>query len=161
MSQSKDRRSTLTGAGAPMKRGTKLSLVNVPGKPAEEVTAEEVGLAEESQPKPAGILYNAHDVKRLEDECSKIAGQFLKLGAQPQRLEATIAGWRQAATIFSLGRLMMLKGLVTEDELQGEELARLKDMLLENLQEFENAQIAARQPQVQAVRKPGLIVATH
>lgn len=158
---SKDRRSTLTGAGAPLKRGTKLTLMSASGEPAEEVLAEDIGMAEESQPKSAGILYNAHDVKRLEEECSKIAGQFLKLGAQPQHLEATIAGWRQAATIFSLGRLMMLKGLVTEDELQGEELARLKDMLLENLQEFENAQIAARQPQVQAVRKPGLIVATH
>lgn len=154
-------RSTLLGATAPLKRGTKLTLVSGPGEAPEKVTAEDVGLAEET-PKPAGILYNAHDVKRLEDECTAIKVRLIEMGALPDRLEALITGRRNAAMQFALGRLLVLKGIVTEDELQGEELAQLRELLRSDLQQAENQGLGQnRGPQVQPVRRPGLIVARH
>lgn len=111
---------------------------------------------EKSEKPEKPTQWTRHAVKRLERECNELRAALLKIGFGMD--------WRaieQHGIVQGLARLLVNKGLITEDELNGEMLSYTRQVLLSGLQQAEEQRLAASRPQVQAVRQPGLVVARH
>jgi hypothetical protein len=109
---------------------------------------------EQPEPKPAGILHNAHEVQAIQAECQALVNRMAQLGAQPDTGHV-----QSAAGIFAVMRILVLKGVCTDDEAEGERFLGMRQILRDLLMRVE-AEAAARGG-VQAVRQPNIIVAKH
>ena len=102
--------------------------------------------------------WNKHDVKRLEQECERLRVAMLQTGYQ-----MNIPAIRDGAMAFAACRLLVTKGLVSEDELNGEVLSHMRQILMHGLQQAEEARLAAEKQQrgLAVAQRPNLVVAKH
>ncbi len=105
----------------------------------------------------AGILHNAHDADLAAARVEKV---IAALGARGLPVDITAIdarNLRARADAFAACRLLIQKGLATEAEVATEAFQALEGLLLAVLAHVERESLTAGQ--VQAVRKPGLVVA--
>lgn len=103
------------------------------------------------EPEP---LHTADDVVRMQKECNAI------LDAMRQRgYGVDLAAMRTAAEPYALMRILVLKGLCTEDEAQGEMFATMRERLRAALHNVEEQQTTGAAKKVQPVKAPRLVVA--
>lgn len=156
-------------------KDAKLRLPRVAVKPAEteatEVEAPSAAIepvqkaAVEILPEavdPTKILHNAHDVAKLQEEGIAILRELSARGVGI-RMDSVMASAQSHAAI----RLLILKGICTEAEAQGEVLTTVRDYLRSILQQVEQQQLQGQSsatqqptgPKVEVVKTPGLLVA--
>lgn len=127
-------------------------------KPAQPAAQPEP-TAEVDAPTPAAEpeqqQRNKHDVKRLEGEITALLTTFAQRGVQLNREVL-----QSSARAYASCRMLVIKGICTEAEMQAEESLVLRSLLLALLQQVEEQQLAQAR-KVQPVRKPGLVVARH
>lgn len=106
------------------------------------------------------VTHNQHDVDALERECQRLHVAIAERGAQVDAAALTAR-----AQAFTAIKLLVERGICTEAEAQGALLTEIRNMLAGILQQVEvqrlhQAQAQRQQagPQVQAVRKPDLIL---
>lgn len=101
------------------------------------------------------VLHTAHDVERLGHDCDAMLSGIQKLGAS-----VNVEMLKASAEPFALMRLLVLKGVCTEEEARAEVLLRMKDQLAVILQQVEE-QVAKRTsgPEIEQVHKPRLLIA--
>lgn len=102
------------------------------------------------------VLHTAHDAERLGKDCDSLIQGINQLGAS-----VNVDMLRASAEPFALMRLLVLKGVCTEDEARTEVLQRMKDQLASILQQVEE-QVAQRSQsgaQIEQVRAPRLLIA--
>lgn len=162
---SKRTRAPLTLVAQPGKRGAPLSGQSVPQVAEAETQAangEKIAAkTEKSEAADAqqGILYTANDVRQLIEECNTLLTAIGQRGAVVDQKRL-----RSAAESFAAIRLLILKGLCTEDEAQGEVYAAMRGILAGTLQEVEEARLKAQAQQrgpVAVQRPTKLLVAKH
>lgn len=115
--------------------------------------------AEAEQPEPAGILHNTHDVQDIEQRVNLVLTALAQRGAPVNPDTVDINNLRGRSQAYAACRLLVLKGICTEAEVQAEEAQALLSTLYLILNIVEQQKL--QQPQVQAVRQPGIIVAKH
>lgn len=111
---------------------------------------------------------NAHDVKRAEEQANKLLAAIAALGVQIPINALDVSTLRLHARVQGLCRLLVAKGVVTEAEVQYEEMVALCQSLGAVLQQVETARLSqpasqssSQGPKVEAVRTPKLLVARH
>lgn len=122
---------------------------------AESPTADRTHDA--AAPMTAGILHNAHDADLAAARVEKV---IAALGARGLPVDITAIdarNLRARADAFAACRLLIQKGIATEAEVATEAFQALEALLLAVLAHVERESLTAGQ--VQAVRKPGLVVA--
>lgn len=112
----------------------------------------ETASAEASTPPPK--QYNKHDVKATEARCKALLQAIAAKGAQ-----VDVRGLTRDAGLYALSRLLVQRGLIDEDELEGERLALVERGLQDTLIQVEEQRLQATKPKVQPVRQPGIAVA--
>lgn len=140
------------------------TVTNLPA-PRERATRQKPGVerpAHSRGRKP--VLHNAHDVKRLETQVNALL-TAIRTHLPPGR-DIGMQMIEVSARSYAVARLLVMKGLVQETEIQAEMLAAMNDILAGVLQGVEDAALRAQSsqavqasqgPQVQAVRMPDLI----
>lgn len=96
------------------------------------------------------------EIRRLQKELNRIAGGMRQFGAMPD-----MSVLKPAAESYAVARILVLKGICTENEMQAEVLEAMRGMMAAALQNMEEQALKAKQPKVQPVRNPNLIVARH
>lgn len=112
--------------------------------------------ADAESERPLGLLHNAHDVDRLQEECQALCNAMAQAGAvvDMPRVEAS-------AGVFALLRLLVLKGVRADAEAEGERFTAMRSILRKGLQQVEVEAAKRGKPKVEAVRAPKLVVARH
>src|SRR5579859_6758547 len=103
---------------------------------------------------PAPKQYNKHDVKATETRCQALLQAISGKGAQ-----VDVRGLTRDAGLYALSRLLVQKGIISQDELEGERLALVEQGLQDTLIQVEEQRLQASRPKVQPVRQPGIAVA--
>lgn len=98
--------------------------------------------------------YNKHDVKATQARCNALLKTISAKGAQ-----VDVQGLTRDAGLYALSRLLVQKGLIGEDELEGERLALIEQGLQDTLMQVEEQRLQAAKPKPVAVRQPGIAVA--
>lgn len=152
----------------PGKHGAPLNAESAPSAATDESEASESGpesgesgteVAQDGAATVAGSMrFGAHDVKQLVEECNTLLVAIGQRGAvvDQQRVRAV-------AESFAAIRLLVMAGICTEQEAQGEVYAAMRGVLATTLQSVEVARLkaqAAQQGPV-TVKRPPLIVAKH
>lgn len=126
------------------------------GEIATEASEDTVADDSETLAAPSGILHNKHDVQRLIKKCEQLHGAIAKHGAMVDQVRL-----HDQAQSFAVARILVLKGICTEAEMNGEVFSRMALLLEGALQQVEEQSLQRGKPQVQRVEKPKLLVATH
>ena len=148
----------------------RLALYAVDPPPADE-DADANNVAE-AKPKrrSSSVLYTKHDVKRAEQRCNDLLLAITtRVTAAQKEIGIDQAKVDSKAQAYACCRLLVLKGLVTEEEIETERLMAVGDMyadiLLRVEQQFLNG-APERSPQqkrsdLAVVQTPGIIVPKH
>lgn len=132
---------------------------------SENVVASEVGAGAHAQEGTApaarpGILHNKHDANKAAEEVGKVLTALAKLGVPVDINQITPGGLRARIDAYAACRLLIAKGIATEDEVVTEAFTALRSLLLDILASVERQRLTEGK-QVQAVRTPGLVIARH
>ena len=120
-------------------------------------------MADSSPTNTVGVLHNKHDVQRIQETCSTLnttLTERFNIHVDPHAV--SLDGLRGQAEARALCKLLVKKGIVTDDEVNYEVLSFCADVLAALLQRAEEEMLTAKHKStgVQAVRQP-LIVAKH
>lgn len=115
----------------------------------EPVTAPEPEDVDVDTPAVEARQWNKHDVKKLEAECNQLMAAMNQAGRT-----VNVAALMDGGHAYAACRLLVLKGLATEEEVNGEAFTWIRRKLMGGLQLAENNRLTV-------ARKPGLMVATH
>lgn len=132
---------------------------------SENVVASEVGAGAHAHEATAsaarpGILHNKHDANKAAEEVGKVLTALAKLGVPVDINQITPGGLRARIDAYAACRLLIAKGIATEDEVVTEAFTALRSLLLDILASVERQRLTEGK-QVQAVRTPGLVIARH
>lgn len=136
--------------------------------PAAEVTlgdGEEAPVAGEetppaSTPAPAGVWHSRHDVERAMTEVRQLLLAFAQRGVpisvDKPDAHIRLSTLRPRAQAFAACRILVERGICTQEDVQFEEAMVMRDLLSTIYQEFEERALEARKPVV--ARRGDLIV---
>src|SRR5258707_7756423 len=159
--QARTLRRTTSNSGGRKEGEPDVATVIIPQAEAEAATASLLDAVASPSPEPEppaqpdwAILHNEHDVGVYQAECQALVNSMTQMGAQ-----ANMPMLQLAARAYATMRLLVLKGVCTEAETQGEEFLALRAILREQLLAVE-ADVAKRTGKsVQAVHTPKIVVA--
>jgi hypothetical protein len=92
------------------------------------------------------LLYVA---QRLENECNQLVQAIAGMGAQ-----VNVEAIKYSAQAFAALRILVLMGVVTEQQVNVEVLMAERNTLATALQQVEQQRLAAQKPQIATVRQP-------
>lgn len=100
--------------------------------------------------------WNKHAVKQLEGECEQLRQAMLKTG-----FTMDLRHIQETGIVHALCRLLVNRGIASEDEINGEMLSYVKQVLLAGLQQAEEQRLQAAKAQLAVAKRPDLMVARH
>ena len=140
---------------------------------ADEDTTEAADVAEAKPQKrrSSSVLYTKHDVKRAAQRCNDLLLAITtRVTAAQKEIGIDQAKVDSKAQAYACCRLLVLKGLVTEEEMETERLMAVGDLYADILLQIEQQLLNGGQPErspqqkrsdLAVVQTPGIIVPKH